>query len=150
MEISKDGLKLIASFEGYRPIAYQDIAGVWTIGYGHTSGVQEGDQCTAEQALSWLREDAASSVSAVNYALQDTQTTQNEFDAMVSLAFNIGCHAFASSSVIQFHCAGLSADAGDAFMLWDNYHHDGILCVSVGLKRRRSKERGVYLNALYA
>ncbi len=50
---------LIRVFEGLRLTAYQDSVGIWTIGYGHTAGVHEGDTCTEAQAEAWLAEDSA-------------------------------------------------------------------------------------------
>lgn len=55
MKTSYIGRNLIKAFEGYRSEAYLCPAGKWTIGYGHTSGVKEGDTCTKEQAISTFR-----------------------------------------------------------------------------------------------
>lgn len=57
---------LIASWEGCRLTAYQDVGGIWTIGFGHTAGVKEGDICTAAQAATWLAEDAAPLIASVS------------------------------------------------------------------------------------
>ncbi|WP_457833224.1 lysozyme, partial [Staphylococcus aureus] len=66
MEISDKGLHFIMAHEGVRLAAYDDGTGVWTIGVGHIRGVQQGDTCTMDQAMAWLREDAAQSVADVN------------------------------------------------------------------------------------
>lgn len=58
MNVATLAAALIASWEGLRLTAYQDSGGVWTIGFGHTAGVKEGDTCTREQAALWMGEDA--------------------------------------------------------------------------------------------
>lgn len=92
MELSKKGLELIKSFEGCRLSAYQCAAGVWTIGYGHTSGVKKGDKITQAEAESFLLSDCARFVTHVNEINNKYQYgfNQNEFDALVSFAYNIG------------------------------------------------------------
>ena len=92
MELSKRGLELIKSFEGCRLTAYQCAAGVWTIGYGHTSGVKKGDKITQDQADAFLKCDCSRFVKHVN-DINDKYHygfNQNEFDALVSFAYNIG------------------------------------------------------------
>lgn len=92
MKLSKTGLDLIKSFEGCRLIAYQCAAGVWTIGYGHTKGVKAGDKITQAEAEKLLEQDCSRFVIHVN-DVNDTyhyNFNQNEFDALVSFAFNIG------------------------------------------------------------
>jgi lysozyme len=59
MNVATLAAALIASWEGLKLAAYQDTGGVWTIGFGHTAGVKEGDTCTPEQAATWLAVDAA-------------------------------------------------------------------------------------------
>lgn len=90
MNLSDTGLKLIEKFEGCKLTAYKDSVGVWTIGYGHTSGVKEGDTCTQAQAEAYLKEDAAKAEAAVNKYQSVYNFNQNQYDALVSFAFNIG------------------------------------------------------------
>lgn len=90
MKISDRGLNLIKNFEGLCLKAYKDVAGVWTIGYGHTGNVKEGDIITLGTAERLLREDLARFEKHVNSYDPIYHWTQNEFDAMVSFAFNIG------------------------------------------------------------
>lgn len=89
MKISEVGLNLIREFEGLRLKAYMDSVGVPTIGYGHTRGVKMGDTCTPEEAVAWLADDVEEAEKAVNEAVT-VPLTQNEFDALVSLVFNVG------------------------------------------------------------
>lgn len=88
MTLSSEGLKLIKSFEGCRLAAYQDPAGIWTIGYGHTRNVKKGQVITQLQADEFLQEDIAWAVAAVNSTGMDM--TQGEFDGLVSFTFNCG------------------------------------------------------------
>lgn len=90
MKISDKGLELIKSFEGCHLTAYKCPAGVWTIGYGHTKGVYQGMKITQSQANSFLREDCNKFEKNVNSFASKYNWTQNEFDALVSFAFNIG------------------------------------------------------------
>lgn len=90
MKISEEGLKLIKKHEGCRLKAYKCAAGVWTIGYGHTSGVEEGQTITQAQADAFLREDCAKAEKNVNSYYDKYKWNQNQFDALVSFAFNIG------------------------------------------------------------
>ena len=99
MKISANGLSLIKQHEGLRLTAYQCNAGVWTIGYGHTKGVKEGDTCTQDQADAWLLEDVEHAESAVNS--QGLTLTQNQFDALVSFVFNVGVSAFKKSTLLK-------------------------------------------------
>ena len=102
MKLSDKGLNLIAEFEGKRLTAYRDSVGILTIGYGHTSAagapfVTQGLTITDAQALDILRTDAAKFENAVSRVLK-RQPTQNQFDAMVSLCYNIGPGNFGSVS----------------------------------------------------
>lgn len=91
--IGQAGLALIKQFEGCRLIAYQCSAGVWTIGYGHTAGVHKGMKITQTQADEYLKQDVAKFEKYVNnpsYVPFTDKLNQNQFDALVSFAFNLG------------------------------------------------------------
>lgn len=91
MTISDSGVHMIASFEGCRLKAYWDKTGkVWTIGYGHTEGVKEGDAITDEQAIAFLKYDCRKAENSVNKYNSIYKWNQNEFDALVSFTFNCG------------------------------------------------------------
>lgn len=91
MTISDSGVHIIASFEGCRLKAYWDKTGkVWTIGYGHTEGVKEGDAITDEQAIAFLKYDCRKAENSVNKYNSIYKWNQNEFDALVSFTFNCG------------------------------------------------------------
>lgn len=99
METSRKGMEFIADREGVKLLAYQDIAGIWTIGIGHTEGVKKGDVIDMNTALKFLKKDLKVAESAVNSL--ELELTQNQFDALVSLAFNIGSGAFKNSTLAK-------------------------------------------------
>ena len=90
LKISDNGLNLIKRFEGCRLTAYRDSVGVWTIGYGHTKGVHSGQTISMGQATEYLRQDCANAERNVNSFDSKYHWNQNQFDALVSFAFNIG------------------------------------------------------------
>lgn len=92
-KIGQAGLALIKQFEGCRLVAYQCSAGVWTVGYGHTAGVHKGMKITQAQAEEYLKKDVAKFEKYINnpsYVPFTAQLNQNQFDALVSFAFNLG------------------------------------------------------------
>ena len=99
MKTSPIGRKLIQSFEGYRSEAYLCPAGVWTIGYGHTRDVKQGDICTKEEADMFLQDDLKTAEDAVN--AQNLKIGQLQFDALVSFVFNVGTANFNKSTLLK-------------------------------------------------
>lgn len=89
MKTSKNGIDLIKKFEGCVLSAYKCPAGVWTIGYGHTSGVKQGDTITQEIAESYLRHDLERYENYVKWNVK-YQLNQHQFDALVSFTYNCG------------------------------------------------------------
>ena len=143
--INDAGLNLIKSFEGLRLNAYQDVRGIWTIGYGHIRAVRPGMTITEQQATQFLQQDLADTEAAVDSMTSAAPTTNNQYAAMVSLCFNIGRGNFQSSSVLRLHVARDYTSAADAFLLWDKSHVDGQLVEVQGLLNRRRAERDLYL-----
>lgn len=143
--INRAGLELIKSFEGFRLVSYMDISGVLTVGYGHTGSTvpPAGTAITNSEAEAFLLKDLAQAEAAVDAAALGA--TDNQFAAMVSLAFNIGIGAFRRSSVLQYHNIGKVIEAADAFLLWDKAHVNGRLVEVPGLVRRRKAEMKLYL-----
>ena len=90
MKTSQRGINLIKQFEGVRLTAYKCPAGVYTIGYGHTHGVQRGMKITEEEASAYLTADLLNSEKAVERYDSVYHWNQNEFDALVSFTFNCG------------------------------------------------------------
>lgn len=98
MKTSAIGLSLIMRFESFRSIKYQDGGGVWTIGWGHTGiGVSE-SPITRDRAKELLKEDVRHAEHAVS-TLVEVKLSQDQFDALVSLVFNIGYLQFATSTL---------------------------------------------------
>lgn len=89
MKTSQRGIDLIKKFEGCRLTSYKDAVGVWTIGYGHTAGVKSGDKITEEEAEYLLKHDLDIYEEKVN-KYSKYGWNQNQFDALVSFAYNIG------------------------------------------------------------
>ena len=137
-------VELIAVSEGLRLAAYRCPAGVPTIGWGETEGVQMGDTCTKEQADRWLCEDVTDRAKQVR-ELCKVAPSANELGAFVSLAYNIGMGAFAKSTALRQHNAGQHQAAARAIELWDKARVGGVLQPLPGLTARRAKERALYL-----
>ena len=143
MQYSAEGLALTESFEGYADNAYPDpISGAepWTIGYGHTTGVQPGETCTKEQAEQWLLSDVETVVDAINHDCT-YQLTQPEFDAMVDFGFNLGVHREESSTLWAKLMAGDLAGTEAEFPKWDMAGGR----VVQGLLRRRQAEEALFI-----
>ena len=143
--IDSAGLDLIKESEGCRLKAYQDVAGIWTIGYGHIAGVQPGTTITQDQADQLLEDDLSDTEKILSSLVGSVPTGNNMFAAMGSLCFNIGSSSFKTSSVLRFHLLGKTAEAADAFLLWDKAQVDGQLRVVAGLLHRRQREQALYL-----
>ena len=143
--ISKTGIDLISSFEGIRLNAYDDGVGVWTIGIGTTvypNGVKvkKGDKCTLEQAKEYFAHDLKRFESSVN-KLVKVPLSQNQFDALVSLTYNIGSGAFNNSTLLKKLNKGDYQGAADQFLVWNKAGGK----VLKGLVRRREAERALFL-----
>lgn len=150
------GLNMLTFFEGFSSTCYRDSEGIWTIGYGHAclstatdlpefGVVCRAGQCsgslTRDQARTVLNRDVATFVSCVNNAVR-VPVTQNQFDAMVSFAFNVGCGGFQSSTFLSMLNSNTLTDSEAQYQLtrW----HSG--CTN-GLMRRRFTEAALYRGA---
>lgn len=140
MKISENGIELIKNFEGYKEKAYKCPAGVWTIGYGHTQGVREGDSCTQAQAKDFLLSDLKTIERVINANVKQ-KITQNQFDALCSFTYNVGISAFAHSTLLKFLNQRNYFLAADQFDRWVFINGK----VSNGLKNRRTKEKELFL-----
>jgi lysozyme len=136
MTYSKAGTALTESFESCKLTAYQDIKGIWTIGWGHVDpSVVEGLVWTQEQADAQLLVDIQSAVACVNAAVT-VALTQGEFDALCDFVFNAGCTAFKGSTLLRLLNAGNYSGGAAELDKWD--HANGK--VVAGLLRRREQE----------
>lgn len=141
MAPSQKCFDLVESFEGCRLTAYKDARGIWTIGYGHTLNVHEGMTITQEQADEFLREDIQNAVRCVDGKV-GPPITQNQFDALVSFVFNVGCAAFSTSTMLREINSGSILAAADEFPRWNRAGSQ----VLEGLTHRRSAERTLFLS----
>lgn len=144
MKISEKGLNLIKKFEGCRLQAYQDSVGVWTIGYGTTNAdkaitgttICQGLCISQETADEWLRQSIDRKYASKVDKYDRYQWTQNEFDALVSFAYNIG-------SIDQLTANGTRTRAEIANKI-PAYNKAGGK-VLAGLTRRRKEEQALFL-----
>jgi lysozyme len=144
MQYSKQGLQLTESFESCRLTAYQDIKGIWTIGWGHTGPeVVEGLVWTQNQADSQLVVDLQRAECMVNTCVT-VDLTQGQFDSLVDFAFNLGCNAEKGSTLLKLVNENDMTDAANEFEKWD--HASGV--VVAGLLRRRLAEKQEFLGGL--
>lgn len=145
MAVSAKGIDLICSFEGLRLSAYDDGVGIWTIGFGtikYPNGVRvkRGDTCTSEQAKSYMKYDLIEFEHAVN-SLVKVALNQNQFDALVSLTYNIGSGAFKSSTLLKKLNLSDYKGAAEQFDVWVNAGGKRMQ----GLANRRTKEKEFFL-----
>lgn len=141
MVISKNGVNLIKQFEGCKLKSYQDQVGVWTVGYGTIAGVGPDTVITQEQAEKYLL-DHLDMVSHVVQGYLKAPCNQNQFDAMCSFAYNLGCSALKRSTLLAKFNEGDYRAAADEFLKW---------CMAggkpnKGLQNRRKRERELFLS----
>lgn len=144
MILSEKGRKFIQNFEGLRLEAYLCPSGVWTIGFGHISGVQKGQKITLQQAEAFFNKDISQFVNAVN-TLVKVPLTQGQFDALVSFVFNCGIGNFRSSTLLRLLNLGDYKGAGEQFLVWNKIRQNGKLVACEGLTNRRKAEREMFV-----
>lgn len=138
MQTSPLGRRMIEGFEGFKATAYRDIRGILTIGFGHTGcDVFVGRQVSQAEADAMLTTDLRRAELAVNTACK-RQPNQNQFDAMVSLAYNVGASGFMNSTLVTQFNMGNDERASEAIMMW---------CHPVALTDRRNTERELFEKA---
>ena len=153
MNASENCFRLIEGSEGCALKAYPCPSGIPTIGYGHTCGVELGMSCTPAQASAWLSEDVRYAEDLVR-AHVTAPLNQNQFDALVSIIFNVGPGANGGKDGIIFLATGQSstllrklnagdyAGAADEFPKWCHCAGGTLLA---GLVTRRARERALFL-----
>lgn len=145
LHMSDQGISLLKSFEGLRLAAYQDIGGVWTIGYGHTSAaggmrVDRGLTITHEQAEQMLKDDLARMTYPVIKRWVNVPLTQGQFDALASFTYNLGEGQVSKSTLLKLLNAQDYQGAANEF---DRWVYAGNTKVN-GLIRRRQNERELF------
>lgn len=138
---SPAGRRMIASFEGCRLESYRCAAGKWTVGYGRaTADIRPGMVITQAQAEAFLDEDLKRFEDGVN-RLVKVPLSQNQFDALVSFAFNLGLRTLENSTLLKMLNAGRYSAAAEQMA---RFCHSGGQ-VLPGLVRRRAAERDLFL-----
>jgi len=158
LKLSKRGVNLMKRYEGFSSAPYIDMVGVNTIGYGNTyypdrRKVKMTDKHLTEPQAEQLAMDIINLdfAPAVNRIFKDEiasgKLNQNMFDALVSLAYNIGTSALANSNSVTGNIKkGNYKAAADGFLLWNKGRVNGKLKVIDGLTRRRNDEREMFLS----
>lgn len=142
--LSKSGLELVKRFEGLRQNAARLPAGGWTIGYGHTASARQGAAVSAADAEALLVYDLRKVARAVAEAVF-TPLTQNQFDAVVAFAFNVGVDNFLRSNVLKRLNEGSYLQAAAAIEMWRKADIHGDRIVVDALVRRRAAEKALFL-----
>lgn len=143
MKFSSTGIELLKKLEGFRAKPYPDSGGKMTVGYGHLivpgDGVALGDIIDPVKATELLTKDVERTVAGVNDNVTSI-ITQNQFDALVIFAYNVGVSAFKNSTLLKMLKAGDVAGASLQFLRWDKVNG-----VSVpGLHNRRVAEQTLF------
>lgn len=147
MRTSQAGLDVIKTFEGFRARSELLPNGRWIIGYGHVRQAKEGVRVSESEAEAILREYDLPPVERFVMRCVLAPTTQNEFDALVSLAFNIGPKAFSSSDVVASLNGGNRLEAAQAFDAWRRAKIGGRVQIVDALVRRRAVEKALFLKS---
>ena len=157
MKFSSNGNEKLKEYERFVGKPYLDIARVWTIGYGSTyyenrKAVTKYDPPISEKRAAELKNNIINMdfAPAVNLMFAEQikkgEVTQNMFDALILLSYNIGVRGLAGSSVAKHLKAGKKEAAADAFLPWNKIKENGRLVFSQGLQNRREKERALFLS----
>ncbi len=135
-------LVLLKVFEGLRLKPYRDAGGYWTVGWGHKLGPDEIPvTITRDQAMAYLLTDLARIEKAVGEITHGLELNQNQFDALVSLAFNIGPAALAGSTLVMLLRKGDVVGAAQQFTKWSKIHGK----TNLALMARRIQEQKLFL-----
>lgn len=145
MNISSRGIELIKQFEGFRGESYPDSNNSWSIGYGHNGElngceITQGMSITETEATVLLLKDLEHVEKILNNNIL-VSLTQNQFDALCSLVFNIGAGAFRKSNMLLLLNKKEFYSAADEFLLWDRVGYKKNY-----LQSRRQKERELFIS----
>ena len=139
MKTSEVGVELIKEFEGCKQVAYQDSVGVWTIGYGHTKDVYEGQLAIKKTIERWLQEDLEEFESYVS-KLVKVELNQNQFDALVAWTYNLGPTNLKESTMLRKLNYGDYESVPDEMRRWNKAGGE----VLNGLVSRRDAEANLF------
>ena len=141
MEISEKGIDLIKEFEGLELVSYLCPAKVWTIGYGHIKGVEEGMEWTEEQAEEALKEEVIGYCRFVEEYVK-VPLNQNQFDALVSWTYNLGPTSLKNSTMLKVLNEGNYDQVPEQIKRWNKARGQ----VLNGLVRRRDAEAELFVS----
>jgi lysozyme len=141
MQTSEKGLNLIKSFEKCKLVAFKPTPNdVWTVGWGHTGhDVDQHTICTQVQADAWLANDVGTAERCIS-GVVTAELLQTEFDALVSLCYNIGCMHFKDSTLVKLINAGDYDGAAEQFKRWNKQAGQEL----AGLTVRREAEQKLF------
>lgn len=142
--VNDAALDLIKQWEGLRLTSYQDVAGVWTVGYGSTTDVEPGVRITEAEATERLRRDLGTAEHAVWNAV-DVDLNDYQFGALVSFVFNVGGGAFRSSTLLKKLNGGDYGSVPAELAKWNKARVNGVLTPVAGLSNRRAAEAGLWV-----
>ena len=140
MQISAEGLSLIKKFEGCELEAYLCPAGVWTIGYGHTKDVKEGDKINKEEAEYLLQEEMIEYEGYVNDYVE-VPLQQHHYDSLVSFCYNLGGGSLKKSTLLKVLNEGKYEEVPAQIRRWNKSNGE----VLEGLVRRREAEAVMFM-----
>ena len=150
MEASQLFYDKLVQFEGLKLTAYKDSAAIWTIGIGtikYPDGtpVKKGDTCTTEQAYEYAKHDSLTMQRELNAMVKNVN--QNQFDALLLLAYNIGTTGLRNSTVLK-RVKNNPADPliKDAWVMWNKAKVNGVMTAIPGLTNRRVAEYTLYVS----
>jgi lysozyme len=135
MQISQEGLALIKKFEGCELEAYKCPAGVWTIGYGHTKDVKEGDKINKDEANYLLQEEMIEFESYID-DMVEVELNQSQYDALCAWVYNLGPSNLGSSTLLKVLNEGKYEEVPQQIKRWNKANGE----VLTGLIRRREAE----------
>ena len=141
--VCDEAVNLVKHFEGLRLSAYKCPAGVWTIGYGHTAGVKEGQTITADQANAFLEADLTAAAAQVDKLVKVPLTPQQR-GALASFVFNLGSGSLQSSTLLRLLNQGDYAGAAGEFGRWVYATVNGVKTQLPGLVKRRAAEAELF------
>jgi lysozyme len=137
--ISPEAILLIKEFESFRPIAYKDLGGVWTIGYGSTDNVKDGDTITEEQATQRMLDKIEKEAQVID-SLVKVKLNDNQFAALICFVYNVGLGNFSNSTLLKKLNKGWYEQVGPELLKWCHVNGEEV----GGLKRRRAAEAALF------
>jgi len=146
MYISENGINFIKKWEGCKLEAYEDVKGIWTIGIGSIGDdVYEGLVIDEEEAIDRFKRHINPLIEGLNKSVKGP-ITQNMFDAVCSLSYNIGLSAFNTSTCLKKLKINDYEGAADAILLWNKIKQNGKMIYVEGLHKRRLAEKALFLS----